>query len=212
GWKVRSNLTLNSGIRYEYPSAVYETRNHGSNFVPGVGMVVLGTNQLLDIDPTKKGRDALVLKQSPVKISSSGVNSDKNNFAPVLGFAYTPRFNEKLFGRDATVIRGGFRVGYDEVFNNIPANQVLNPPYNLFTLQNANVSQPGKFPWAIGFDQNVPLVSNFGKQGPGTPTSGVLSFNAIDPNIRSAYLYQYSLGIQRRFGNSFAVEVDYQGS
>ncbi|HKC84652.1 MAG TPA: hypothetical protein VKG02_01685, partial [Blastocatellia bacterium] len=169
-WKARANFTFNYGIRYEYPSAVYETRNHGTNFVPGVGMVLLNSNQLLDIDPTKKGRDALVFRTSPVTISNSGVNPDKNNFAPVLGFAYTPRWGERLFGKDSTVIRAGFRVGYDEVFNNIPANQVLNPPYNLLTAQTANVTQPGKFSWAIGFDQNVPLVSNFGKQGPGAPT------------------------------------------
>src|SRR4030095_6524019 len=211
-WKARENFTFNYGIRYEYPSAVYETRNHGANFVPGVGMVLLNSNRLLDLDPTKKGRDALVFRTSPVTISNSGVNPDKNNFAPVLGFAYTPRWGEKFFGKDSTVIRAGFRVGYDEVFNNIPANQVLNPPYNLITSQTANVKQPGKFSWAIGFNQNTPLVSNFGRQGQGTPTSGVLSFNAIDPNIRSAYLYQYNLGVQRKLGNSLSVEVDYQGS
>jgi carboxypeptidase family protein len=211
-WKVRDNFTLNYGVRYEYPSAVSETRNNGANFVPGVGIVLLNSDKLLDIDPTKKGRDALVLRQSPVKLSASGVNSDKNNVAPILGFAWTPRFGEKLFGKDDTVIRGGFRVGFDEVFNNIPANQVLNPPYNLLTTQTANNTQPGKFPWAIGFTQDVPLVSNFSKQGPGTPQVGVLTFNAIDPNIRSAYLYQYNLGVQRRLGQNFSIEVDYQGS
>src|SRR5215470_2925010 len=176
-WKARENFTFNYGVRYEYPSAVYETRNHGTNFVPGVGMVLLNSNQLLDIDPTKKGRDALVFRTSPVTISNSGVNPDKNNFAPVLGFAYTPRWGEKFFGKDSTVIRAGFRVGYDEVFNNIPANQVLNPPYNLLTAQSSNAI--GKFPWAIGFTQSVPLILNFGQQGPAVkgvsgPTVGVL--------------------------------------
>jgi hypothetical protein len=210
-FKVKENLTLNYGIRYEYPSAIYEIRNHGTNFIPGVGPVVLGSNQILDIDPTKRGRDAIFFREAPFNISSSGVTSDKNNFAPIMGFAYSPRFAEKLFGRDATVIRGGFRVGYDEVFNNIPANLALTAPYNLITNQSVN-TQTRKFAWAIGFTQDVPLVSNFGKQGQGTSTVGVLSFNSIDPNIRSTYLYQYSLGIQRKLGNSFSVEVDYQGS
>ena len=66
-------------------------------------------------------------------------NADKNNFAPVLGMAYTPRFAESLFGHDDTVIRLGFRVGYDEIFNNIPANMGLNAPYTLTTMQTANV-------------------------------------------------------------------------
>jgi carboxypeptidase family protein len=211
-FKVKENLTLNYGIRYEYPSAIYEIRNHGTNFIPGIGPVVLGSNLILDIDTTKKGPDAIFFREAPFMLSSSGVTSDKNNFAPIMGFAYSPRFSEKLFGRDTTVIRGGFRIGYDEVFNNIPANLSLTAPYNLITNQSANGTQPGKFPWAIGLTQNVPLVSNFGAQRPGTPTVGVLSFNSIDPNLRSTYLYQYSLGIQRKLRNSFSVEIDYQGS
>jgi hypothetical protein len=130
----------------------------------------------------------------------------------VIGLAYTPRFARALFGTDRSVIRLGFRVGYDDIFNNIPANMGLNAPYTLTTTQTAAVTQPGKFPWAVGFDQTVPLVSNVGRQGPGTPTSGLLTFNAEDPNLRSAYIYQYNLGIQRRLLGDLSIEVDYQGS
>ena len=73
-------------------------------------------------------------------------------------------------------------MGYDEVFNNIPANMGLNAPYNVTTNQTASVTQPGKYPWAVGFDQSVPFISNFGNQGPGHPTSGVVSFGALTPN------------------------------
>ena len=211
-FKIKPNLTLNYGIRYERPSAIREIRNNATNFIPGVGPVVFGSNRLLTIDPTKQGPSSIFFTQAPSAISSSGVNNDNNNWAPVLGIAYTPNFGQKLFGKDATVIRAGFRVGFDEIFNNIPANQSLNPPYNLITAQTAGVTQPGKFAWPIAFDQTVPLVSNYNKQGPGTPTSGVLSISAEDPNIRSAYLYQYNFGIQRRIGSSLSVELDYLGS
>src|SRR5262245_15884321 len=211
-YKVKDNLTLNYGIRYEYPSAIGQTRQNATNFVPGVGPVLLGTNQLLQIDPTKLGIASFVLTQAPITLSNTGVHSDKNNFAPVLGMAYTPRFAQSLFGHDDTVIRLGFRVGYDDLFNNIPANMGLNAPYTLTTTQTAGVTQPGKFPWAVGFDQTVPLVSNFGRQGPGSPAVGLLTFNAEDPNIRSAYIYQYNFGIQRRVQGDVSIEVDYQGS
>ena len=211
-YRVRDNFTINYGVRYEYPSAIYQTRMDATNFIPGVGPVLLGTNQVLSIDPTKTGPASLSLAPGPVKLSNAGVNTDRNNIAPVVGLAYTPRFAKTLFGNDATVIRAGFRVGYDDVFNNIPANMGLNIPYSLTTNQTANVTQPGKFPWAIGYNQNVPLVSNFGKQGPGTPQSGLVSVSAEDPNLRSAYIYQYNFGIQRRIGNDFSVEADYQGS
>jgi Carboxypeptidase regulatory-like domain len=211
-YKIKDNLTLNYGIRYEYPSAIGQTRQNATNFIPGVGPVLLGTNQLLQIDPNKRGIASLVLTQAPLTLSKTGVNSDKNNFAPVLGMAYTPRFAQSLFGHDDTVIRLGFRVGYDDLFNNIPANMGLNAPYTLTTDQRAGVTQLGKFAWAIGYDQNVPLVSNFGRQGPGTPTSGLVTISAEDPNIRSAYVYQYNFGIQRRIRRDLSVEVDYQGS
>jgi hypothetical protein len=212
-YKIKDNLTLNYGIRYEYPSAIGQTRQNATNFIPGVGPVLLDTNQLLQIDPNKLGVSSFFLTQAPITLSNTGVNSDKNNFAPVLGMAYTPRFAQSLFGHDDTVIRLGFRVGYDDLFNNIPANMGLNAPYTLTTTQTAGVTQPDiGFPWAVGFDQRVPMVSNFGKQGPGTPTSGLLTFNAEDPNIRSAYIYQYNFGIQRRIGRDLSVEADYQGS
>jgi hypothetical protein len=206
-YKVKSNFTLNYGLRYEYPSAIHQVRNEATNFIPGVGPVLLGTNQVLAIDTTKKGPGSLFYTQGPLTLSDSGVNLDKNNFAPVIGFAYTPRF-AKVFGNDETVIRGGFRVGYDEVFNNIPANMGLNAPFNLTTTQTAGLTQPGKFPWAVGFDQNVFLVKNIGKPN----QVGLLGFSAEDQNIRSSYLYQYSLGIQRKLGSAFSFETDYQGS
>jgi len=208
-YKAKDNLTINYGIRYEYPSAIYQTRQDATNFIPGVGPVLLGTNQLLTIDPTKVGPASLVLKQAPNKLGNSGVNVDKNNWAPIVGIAYTPRFSEKLFGKDDTVIRAGFRVGYDDIFNNIPANMGLNAPYNLSTTQTAGVTQTGKFPWATGFNQNVPLVKF---NSAGQPVVGLVGFSAEDPNIRSAYVYQYNFGIQRKIGNSLSFEVDYQGS
>jgi hypothetical protein len=203
-YKLRPNLALSFGVRYEYPSAAGETRNHATNFVPGLGPVVVGTNQALDIDPSLKGPSALVFRTAPLTLPASGVHADRNNFAPMVGFAYSP-------GGD-TVVRGGARVAYDDLFNNVPAGMALAAPYNLQTTQTANGTQLGKFPWAVAFDQNVPLVSNFGRQAPGTPTVGVLTFQGLDPNLRSAYLYQYNLGVQRRAGAGWWVEANYQGS
>src|SRR5712672_2186241 len=207
-YKIKDNFTLNYGVRYEYPSAIHQVRNQATNFIPGVGPVVLGSNKLLAIDTTKNGPSSFFFNQAPFTLSDTGTNVDKNNFAPVLGFAYTPRFAGRLFGKDDTVIRGGFRVGYDEVFNNIPANMALNAPFNLTTTQAAVTTQPGKFSYAVGLDQNVPLVKNIGQPN----QVGLVSLSAEDQNPRSSYIYQYSLGIQRQLGNAFSLEVDYQGS
>src|SRR5205085_11192438 len=73
-YKVKDNFTLNYGVRYEYPSAIHQVRNQATNFIPGIGPVVLGSNQLLTIDTTLKGPASLKLIQAPLTLSSSGVN------------------------------------------------------------------------------------------------------------------------------------------
>jgi len=208
-YKVRDNVTINYGLRYEYPSAIYQQRLQATNFIPNVGPVLLGSNKLLTISPTGLGPAAFGYAQAPFTLSDSGVHSDKNNFAPIIGVAYTPRVAKKLFGNNDTVIRAGFRVGFDDIFNNIPANMGLNAPYSLITSQTANVTQPGKFSWATGYNQSVPLVK-FNTDG--TPKIGLVGISAEDQNIRSAYLYQYNVGIQRRIGQDFSIETDFQGS
>src|SRR6266446_3742067 len=212
-YKVKDNFTLNYGVRYEYQSAIHQVRNQATNFIPGVGPVLLGSDKVLAIDTTKKGPDSLFFTQAPFTLSDTGVNLDRNNFAPVVGFAYTPRIAKSLFGNDKTVIRGGFRMGYDEIFNNIPANMALNAPFNLTTTQNNSTQKSatnpsGKFSYAVGLDQNVALVRNIGQPN----QVGLVGISSEDQNLRSAYIYQYSLGVQRQLGNAFSLEVDYQGS
>jgi hypothetical protein len=207
-WKILPNLTLNIGVRYELPSAIYELDNRAANLIAGQGVTLFGSNNVLDIDTTKVGPSSIIFTQGATKMSNSGqLTVDRNNIAPVLGFAWSP-----YHGSDATVLRGGFRVGYDDIFNNIPANQSLNPPFNITTTQAAGTTQPGKFSYATAFNQNVPLVKNIGKQGPGTPTVGLLSFNGEDPYLRSSYNYAYNLSVEQKLNNRVSVEVDYIGS
>ena len=207
-WKILPNLTLNIGVRYELPSAIYELNNRAANLIAGQGVTLFGTNNVLDIDTTKVGPSSIIFTQGATKMSNSGqLAVDRNNVAPVLGFAWSP-----FHGSDATVLRGGFRVGYDDIFNNIPANQSLNPPFNITTNQAAGTTQPGKFSYATVFDQNVPLVKNVGKQGPGTPTVGLLSFNGEDPYLRSSYNYAYNLSIEQKLNSRMSFEADYIGS
>ena len=205
-FRVRTTLTLQFGVRYEAPSGAAELHKLGTNYVPGYGPVVVGTNQLVGINPLLTGPASLTFRAAPFTLPSSGAYPDHNNVAPMLGFAWTPG------GVTNTVVRGGFRMAYDDLFNNVPASMALNVPFNIQTTQTANVTQPAKFPWAVAFDQNVPLISNYGKQGPGTPTVGILTFQGMDPHLRSAYAYVYHLGVQRTLGRAISFEADYQGS
>ena len=101
-WRVRPNLTLNLGLRYE---------NYGTpeNVLPF---------------PAFAGFDAPI----DMRVKQKG---DNNNFAPRFGFAYTPRWGGRLFGQDKTVIRGGYQLSYDVFFDNILGNTAASSP-NVF--------------------------------------------------------------------------------
>ena len=201
---ARPNLTISYGVRYEQPSAVKELHGHATNFVPGYGPMLAGTNLVLGINPALTGPASLIYTQAPFTLPASGVYPDRNNVAPMVGFAWS--------AGALGVVRGGARVADDDLFNNVPSGLALAAPANLQTTQMANVTQPGKFPWALAFNQNVPLISNYNQQGPGTPTVGVLSFQGIDPHLRSAYAYVYGMGVERSLGRGLSMEADYQGS
>src|SRR5689334_23159606 len=98
-WRVRPNLTLNLGLRYE----LYGVAQNTAPFPAFCGFGV------------------------PL-LTRCEVERDKNNFAPRFSFAYTPKWGRWLFGEDRTVLRGGFAVNYDIYFNNILSNTIASPP------------------------------------------------------------------------------------
>jgi hypothetical protein len=209
--KLKANLKVEIGLRWEPLGVSSEKRLKGTNFIPGIGAVLLGTNQLLDLDPTKKGPASFVYKTAPITLNSAGTNPDYNNFGPVVGFAYTPQFGSGWLKDGKTVIRGGFRVSFDDIFNNIPVNQSLNAPWVLTTTQRAGTTQPAAgYGWDLAFNQNIPLVART-TQAPGAPATGLITWNGIDVNARSSYAYNWNFGIQRQIGRS-AIDVSYIGS
>ena len=204
-YRPTGGLSISYGLRYELPSAAGELRNRAVNYVPDVGPIVAGTGQVVDIDPAARGLAAIVLRPANYNLPSSGMYADRNNLAPMLGIAWTPgRFT-------STVIRTGARVAYDELFNNVPGTMALAPPFNLQTTQTANVTQPGRFGWALTFDQDVPLISNYGRQGAGSPAVGVISLQGLDPRLQNARAILYHFGVEHQIGQT-VFEADYQGS
>jgi len=198
-------LSITFGLRYELFSTFAERQHRAANYVPGTGLVILGENRLIDLDPLRTGKDALIFRDSPVSPPASGMYANRNNFAPMLGIVWSPGRSGKL------AIRAGVRLAYDDLFNNILVSMGLAPPTSLQTTQTANVTQPGRFAWPIAFQQNVPLISNFGRQGPGTPVSGIIALQGVDPHLQNARALLYHLGLQRQFGQ-LILEADYHGS
>lgn len=170
-WRVRENLSLNLGLRYENFGVV----SNNADF-PAFGGVFS--------DP----------------LARVEVNRDNNNFGPRFSFAYTPHFMERVFGKEATVIRGGFAVNYDVFFNNILSNTV------------------GTFPNSLGATTTAPNsgrgLANFGAQS--LPTTGVVNptatVNSVDPNLVNPMTYVWNFGIQRELPGRNIIDVSYVGS
>ncbi len=178
-WRVTSRLTVNYGARFTYQGVLHDSRDSITNFVPGEGFVT----------PNINGAGPLYTK-------------DWNNFAPRLGFAFTPQSDGK------TVIRGGYGIFYDvPALNFFTANTSLSnggaagvnanpggstPVYNL-SVKN------------VVFQSGVPI---FGAASP-TPPFGVFSVNQ---NFRTPYVQNYNLNIQRQLSNSTILQVAYVGN
>lgn len=103
-WKLRQNLTVSLGVRYENDGAP-------ENSVPFPA-----------IDPVLGAADPNFFTTPHKQIT------DTNNWAPRVSFAYTPRFWNSLFGHDKTVIRAGYGIYYDNLFTNIVDNSAASSP------------------------------------------------------------------------------------
>jgi outer membrane receptor protein involved in Fe transport len=103
-WRLRENLTVDLGLRYEYYGTPENVLSFPAlNTTAGIGLPGVG------------------LSSFP-SIYANPQPSDRNNFGPRAGFAYTPHFAPRLFGQEKTVIRGGFGIFYDGLFTNILDN------------------------------------------------------------------------------------------
>jgi hypothetical protein len=106
-WRVKSNLTFNLGLRYEYWGTLENSLQYPAiNYSLGFGI------------PGSAFPNAFSFQQKP----------DKTNFGPRLGFAYTPHWGQRIFGQDKTVIRGGYGIFYDGLFTNIVDNTAASAP------------------------------------------------------------------------------------
>jgi hypothetical protein len=99
-WRARANLTFSMGMSYE---------NMGQPF-----------NQLVDRIRRRESDPSRALFNPQLSLETrtlQKVDRDKNNIAPRIGFAYTPRFKvlgQNLFGYEKTVFRGGVSISYDQ--------------------------------------------------------------------------------------------------
>jgi hypothetical protein len=132
-FKLRRNLTLTYGLRYELNTVLHDATGRSSTWRPNLFTTFLPPNA----DQTNLAQ----LQASGIATQSQlgGLyNGDHNNFAPRLGVAWA------LGPTQATVLRAGYGIFYDTIFGNIPGNVMLNPPF-LPDFFISNPSYPNSF-------------------------------------------------------------------
>ena len=201
--KVRPNLTLNLGVRYEY-----------------TGQPINLLNQITTARESDPAR-ALWRQNLPIEARTVPfVPADKNNWAPRIGFAWSPHvggtIGRFLFGdKDESVIRGGFSMAYDPAFYNILLNVSTSTPvvFNNTLSDTGAVGAP-TINLALPNNATGDVVRNAFQAllQRNTFDPRLLTFTTVSPDFHSPSSQQWSLGYQRQLGRNNVFEVRYVGN
>jgi hypothetical protein len=194
-YKIKPNLTLTAGLRWEYFGPISDKYGH-------LPVVELG-----------QGADAI----TGMKVRTGGnlYNSSKTNFGPVLGFAWSPeQFKDNL------VFRGGFGIAYNALQEANSLDGRNNPPYlsSVLYLQGSSISYGvGSLPSSPtsfnGYGSNPATIINF---NPTTnlPLAGQAPVNLIayEQHWPTTRTYHYSFDMQWDLGGGWMAMLGYQGT
>lgn len=200
-WRATPRLTLNFGLRYELYTPIREPNG-------------------LILEPVLGGRDVRTAILDPngtydfVGVNGNGnafFKTDRNNFAPVFSFAWSPTFKSSFLnglfpGEGRTVLRGGYRRSYvnDEFIRSADNALIGNAGLTIGRTTQGNFRIPTAPTFTAPalqvprtYAQNNALAANFG------------TVFAIDPDLKVPSTDEINIGIEREIGWKTAVEARY---
>lgn len=176
-WRIRPNLTLNFGLNYAWQQVPFTARQQSLNASSSV----------------------------PGLLEFREPKSQKKNFAPRIGLAYSPNYDSGIRGRlfgsgGKSSIRAGFSMAYDVIFDNL---YILTLPPQFNQTRNAG-----------------PGIPNFLASGGISPTPNPITDPAVAKASTSAYIpdqkvpysITYTLSFQRQFLQDWGLELRYLGT
>jgi hypothetical protein len=229
-WRLRSNFTLNYGVRWDYmgvPTIPNGLAIQPTNFADIWGISGQGNLFNPNAAPGSQTKGVATLDFVSGDTGKGLYKNDWNNFAPFVGFAYSPSFKSgflhTLFGDEGTSsIRAGYAMTFlhDGVttFTNLLGTGNTNPGL----IQTANTSPlSGATPNSNQLlgqltAAGVPLNFQTFKM-PITDRENFLANNnsglwTADPNLRAAYVHQWNFGIEKEIMKNTALEIRYVGN
>jgi hypothetical protein len=192
-WKVRRNLTINIGLRYDYFGPYEDRHNRLRNFVFGPGASF-----------------AERIASGKVDVVPQSWNPDMRNFAPRFGFAWD------IGGRGKNVLRGGYGIAYDRMPTVYAAGYRENPPLasaavlglffgTPFTYTLGDPSKP-YYGYPVDPALKVGLDERNGIRG------ARVDLVAVNPDFHQPYGQNWFLSVQRMLPGQLVVEASYMGS
>jgi len=205
-WKVSSRLTVNLGLRYEYPQTYKEVFGHQAEWYP-TGALTSGNTPSVYIIPAKSQNLSLgavfptLLASDHVALQYSNnpylLNQDKGNFAPRLGLAY--RLN------DHATVRAGYGIFYGGLESvGYSPNLGTNIPFVFQSAYNGSASNTDGLTLENGFSTQIAagLLNSIVKP----------SLRGVDPTVKTPYTENYNLAVEYAITKNMLAVISYVGS
>ncbi len=233
-WKIKPNLTLNYGLRWELDTPLTDISGHVETFRPGQNSTVypctISTSAsywegLGVTNPTCANTGVtptgLVVPGDP-GVPAGLTSTYYKAFAPRVGIAYSPNFSNgflgKLFGENgATSIRAGWGLFYNPIEELVLAQFGAEPPFGgSSSLFDTMFNTP--FVYQAGGPTPAPNPFNgIITPKPGQPVDlsffrPILLYGEFQPHLRTQYTAQYNLTIQRQLTKDMMLQLGYVGS
>jgi hypothetical protein len=220
-WKLSDSLTVTGGLRYSLYSPPWEVN----------GQQVAPTVNLGDLFDQRAKMMAAGIPDNTLPLIgfdlAGAANNrpgyydwDKNNFAPRIAAAWTPRADGGFFGwltgGNRMVVRGGYSLVYDRIGQALAANFDEVGSFGLSTIIDSAVNQNNEDNPDIRFvaiDQIPNTIPDAPPGGfPQTPPVGLATITSgLDPNITTPYAHTFNLVVGRELRDNFSIEAAYVG-
>jgi hypothetical protein len=199
-WKVKPNVTLSAGLRYDGFLNIYDASDD------------IMTNIEFPNQTGNLRSDVSSARMLPKKYYLSGglFSGGQHSISPRLSFAWDPS------NKGVMSIRGGVGRFYERMSNQIWDSEHQNLPG--YGSTSVSIFQPVQPRFAFGtsptlpYNYPYPVGLTSGVNQFGGLLSGTASVVTVDPDIGTMYSDNWFLGVQRGLGRYVVVEANYIGS
>ena len=231
-WKVRPNLTLNYGLRWEYNQPFYDAGGRYQTFRPGQATTtypcqlaagnpliqVYGSNDCSPTGPANAFFPLGLVLPGDQGVPQGLTKPYYHSFAPRIGIAWDPRKDGKM------TVRAGFGLFYNPIEQLVLEQFQAEPPFGGSTTISEGffntpfVLQSCTVPCQEGGTGVLP--NPFGTildPAHGTPIDWsafrpIVLFGELQPQLRAQYTEQYNFGFERQLSRDTVLSIGYVGS